>query len=159
MSNKKILIIDANFKDNTLTQMFSDKIKEDKVLNSDEMRKSEVNINFDNYIFPTSFDHIDVIGCKTTALSPSEIFTSHQLRELLSFISHRYDYIIIEAAELNQYADSKELTSYVDKIVAVFSAKTDLKHADKTSIDYLKSLNGKFAGSILNKVKLENLNS
>lgn len=159
LSNKKILIIDANFKDNTLSQMFADKIKEEKVLNSDEMRKREATINFDNYIFPTPFDHIDIIGCKTTALSPSEIFTSHQLKELLSFVSHRYDYIVIEAAELNQYADSKELTSYVDKIIAVFSAKTDLKHADKASIEYLKSLNGKFAGSILNKVNSENLNS
>lgn len=91
-------------------------------------------------------------------MSPSEIFTSGKWNELFNFVSHRYDYILLETADLSLYADTKELTPYADKIIAVFSADKSIQQIDKTSIQYLKNLKGKFAGSILNKVKDENLN-
>ena len=46
----------------------------------------------------------------------------------------------------------------VDGVVAIFSAKHIIKQIDKDSIGFFKGLNGKFCGSVLNMVELENLN-
>ena len=69
-----------------------------------------------------------------------------------------YDYIFLEGPPLNDFSDSKELTQYVDGIVAIFSARQAIKQIDKESIKFFKNLNGKFCGSVLNMVQLETLN-
>ena len=60
---------------------------------------------------------------------------------------------------MNDFSDSKELIQYVDGIVAVFSAVHVIKQIDKESIRFLKDLNGKFTGSVLNMIDLENINA
>jgi len=64
----------------------------------------------------------------------------------------------MEGASLNKYSDTRELARFADKIVAVFSAESEIKDVDKESIDYLLSKDDKFFGSILNKIDLKNLN-
>ncbi|MEJ7914429.1 MAG: hypothetical protein WKF70_14835, partial [Chitinophagaceae bacterium] len=59
---------------------------------------------------------------------------------------------------LNDFSDSKELAQYVEGVIAVFSASEIIKQTDKESIAFFKELNGKFCGSILNKVELDNVN-
>jgi predicted GTPase len=49
------------------------------------------------------------------------------------------------------------LIDYVDKVIAVFDANTNLNHLDKESINYLKSMKEKMLGAILNKVQLKDL--
>jgi len=70
-----------------------------------------------------------------------------------------FDYIFLEGPPLNDFSDSKELIQYVDGVIAVFSATHIIKQIDKESIQFLKDLNGKFCGSILNKVDPENVNT
>ncbi|QCK13876.1 tyrosine-protein kinase family protein [Mangrovivirga cuniculi] len=98
-----------------------------------------------------------MIGCKTGTDSPSEIFSGRNFDKMLEEFKHQYDYVLLEGAALNDFPDSKELISYVDAVIPVFSADTVLKVIDKESIKYLKTLKGKLIGSILNKVKTENL--
>ena len=63
----------------------------------------------------------------------------------------------MESAALNEYADTRELEPYADKVVAIFSAETHTNQKDEYSIKYLNALKDKFMGVILNKVDLENL--
>jgi len=72
---------------------------------------------------------------------------------------NEFDYIFLEGPPLNDFSDSKELIQYVDGIVAVFSAVHVIKQIDKESIRFLKDLNGKFTGSVLNMIDLENINA
>ena len=58
----------------------------------------------------------------------------------------------------SKYSDARELVEFVDRIIAVFSAKTEIKVADKASLGYLRSLNDKFMGAILNMVDVKNMN-
>jgi polysaccharide biosynthesis transport protein len=48
---------------------------------------------------------------------------------------------------------------YVDGVVAIFSTVSTIKQIDKESIRFFTELNGKFTGSVLNMVDLENVNS
>ncbi|MBK8292827.1 MAG: hypothetical protein IPK96_19710 [Flammeovirgaceae bacterium] len=69
----------------------------------------------------------------------------------------KYDYILMEGPSLNEYSDTKELIDYVDKVITVFGAETTLNNLDKESIQFLKSIRGKFLGALLNRVQLKDL--
>jgi len=47
---------------------------------------------------------------------------------------------------------------YADIVLPVFSAQSVIKQMDKESIAYLKRLNDKLIGTVLNKVNTEDLN-
>jgi succinoglycan biosynthesis transport protein ExoP len=47
----------------------------------------------------------------------------------------------------------------VDGVVAVFSAVHNIKQIDRVSIRFYSELNGKFIGSVLNMIDLENINA
>ena len=78
---------------------------------------------------------------------------------MLNRFSGLYDYILMEGAALNLYSDSQELIEYVDKIVPVFSSESVIKPLDKESIDFLKRINGKLGGAVLNMVDSSQLKS
>jgi Mrp family chromosome partitioning ATPase/uncharacterized protein involved in exopolysaccharide biosynthesis len=156
LSKKKILIIDTNFCNNDLTvqlhgtpvleKIVTDNIVDDKLIK--EIQKASVDVHT---------GMIYVIGCGGGDYTPSEVLPAQHLLQHLQKLTKVYDYIFLEGPPLNDFSDSKELTHYVDGVVAIFSAKHIIKQIDKESIKFFKSLNGKFCGSVLNMVELENL--
>ena len=156
LSKKKILIIDTNFCNNDLTvqlhgtpvleKIVADNVVDDKLIK--EIQKASVDVHT---------GMIYVIGCGGGDYTPNEILPAQHLLKHLHKLTSVYDYIFLEGPPLNDFSDSKELTHYVDGVVAIFSAKHIIKQIDKESIKFFKSLNGKFCGSVLNMVELENL--
>ncbi len=150
LNNKKVLLIDTNFKNNTLTNMLSAKPALEKHFNQ-ALVKEDV-------ITKSKLKGIDVIGCYEGNYSPSEVFSQTNFHNLLNDLAQHYDFIFLEGAALNEYSDSRELISSVEKVISVFSTNTVIKEQDKSSIAYLRGLGDKFMGAILNKVEMKNLN-
>jgi succinoglycan biosynthesis transport protein ExoP len=164
---KHVLIIDTNFKNNSLTHILLRK--------NQNVRKLEQGIFIKGYIgqsekhdmseedfassivYPTGHRGISIIGNNGGSESPSEIFAGRDFGEMIRKLSETYDYIIMEGAALNNYSDTKELVDYADKVLTVFSADSVIKQLDRESIDYLKNLNGKFMGAVLNKINTKEL--
>jgi Mrp family chromosome partitioning ATPase len=109
-------------------------------------------------ISKTDFENLDVIGCNGGSYTPSEIFPTDNLLGHLSELKE-YDYIFLEGAAMNNYADTKELIQYTDGVISVFSAESSIKELDLESIEFLQQLNGKLQGAVLNKVQPENFDS
>lgn len=156
--NKKVLIIDTNFKNNSLTRLL--------VRNSNTRLLKESNLEQDedpeettrqSIISPTFHANIDIIGNDGGNYSPLEIFKGGDFRTFLDAVGAQYDYILMEGASLNAFSDSYELCQYVDKVIAVFSAQTEISESDRNSLDLLKSLRGKLIGTVLNRVEMTNL--
>lgn len=147
--NKKVLLIDTNFKNNTLTNMLSAKPALEKHFN--------LNMVKEDIISKTRLKGIDIIGCYEGSYSPSEVFSQTNFHNLINDLSQHYDFIFLEGPALNTYSDSKELISSVEKVISVFSTNIVIKEEDKTSIAYLRGLGDKFMGAILNKVDLSNI--
>ena len=146
MRRKKILIIDTNFRNNTITTFYRAK----PVLGDNRLKHLKQGIANTNNKF------IDVIGCKKLDYSPFEVLPddfSNQVRDLLSV----YSYILMEGPDLNTHSDAKELSTLANGVISVFSAKSSIKQLDFESIDFLENNNGKFLGSILNMVESENM--
>ncbi|MEM7550913.1 MAG: Wzz/FepE/Etk N-terminal domain-containing protein [Bacteroidota bacterium] len=166
---KKILIIDTNFKNNTLTKWLS-KGKEVKLLeskNSTEVQLwsskhkngKETPESMKGLVSQTEYNNIYIIGNAGGYESPEEIFQERNFEVLIEKLKEYFDYILLEGPALNEYSDTKEMVKYVDKIIPIFSADSKIKQQDKESIKYLNSLDGKLTGAILNQIEPENINN
>jgi len=158
MKNKKVLLVDTNFKNNTLTKMSR---KSDQLIGTGTQAIGDSNLDeeFEVRDINSSFnlDNVDIIGNKGSFQSPSEVFAEKDFMSFIDRMSNNYDFVLMESASMNSYSDTKELVEYVDKVIAVFAAESEIKQADKNSIEFLRSLGGKFMGAVLNKVDLKNL--
>lgn len=153
MTRKKILLIDSNFSNNTLTRDFSAK----PILTTFSSKGQEPAERVWNISTISNIPNVDVVGCEEGNYTPSEILPKNNLLEQLEKLKEHYDYVLIEGAALNSHADSKELARFVEGIVLVFSAKNTLGEIDRESIAFLKEHRSKFIGAVLNNVDEENL--
>jgi Mrp family chromosome partitioning ATPase len=144
--NKRVLVIDANFKNNGLTSAFFAK----QVLVKDEPLTSES-------VSPTDLPQIDVVGTKIQAMSPAEILSTNGFEHFIAEAKKNYHYILIESASLERNFDAEELLPYADRVIAVFAASEPLREDDKARLRFFSELGPKFMGAILNQVKKEYL--
>ncbi len=170
--DKRVLIIDTNFKNNSLSQLFGRNQGDLKVLDSRKSKllmsaqngngatatekKNEPEYEAENsydLINPTKYKNIFIVGNSGGGHeSPAEILSGRDFGTLITTLSDSFDYVLLEGAAMNEYSDTKELIKYSDKVVAVFSADSSVKQLDRESIQYFKSLGKKFGGSVLNRV-------
>jgi len=156
LSKKRVLIMDLNFSHNTLTKIFN----------------TDVHIqdigNVINYSLPfesqklwsnTLYENLYVIGCKETNNTPSEALYNIDLHAFLRVLKDHFDFILIEGASLNNYADTKELSLYAEAVFTVFSTASSVSHGDIDSFQFIKGLGQKNHNVILNNVLTENINS
>jgi len=153
MSKKKILIIDSNFSDNSLTKSFGAK----PTLETFSLSAQDNAIDkIWGVTTLTNISNTDIIGCNEGNYTPSEILPKNNLLLNIHKVAQHYDFIFIEGAALNSHADSKELSKFAEGIIAVFSSKDVIREIDKESIQFLKTGTGnKFIGAVLNIVNEE----
>jgi succinoglycan biosynthesis transport protein ExoP len=170
--NKRILIIDTNFKNNSLSQILGRNQSDLKLLETKKHKmlaaaqngsKAEADHEFDHensydLINPTKYKNIFIVGNAGGGNeSPAEILSGRDFSNLITALSDSFDYILLEGAALNDFSDTKELVKYADKVVAIFSAETAIRQLDRETIYYLKSLGKKFGGAVLNRVASSDL--
>lgn len=158
LSKKRILIIDTNFCNNDLTVRMNatpmlEKIESEQTGEEDTLQKVK------HAITDVGNGYIFIIGSEGGDYTPSEILPTGHILNHLQELTAEYDYIFLEGPPLNEYSDSRELAKFVDAVIAIFSAHNIIKQIDKESIEFFKELDGKFYGSVLNKVDMENVNA
>jgi Mrp family chromosome partitioning ATPase len=153
MKNKKVLIIDTNFKNNTLTHLSAKQLVNNFVTEGNESSVAATRLDLD-----ISLPTVDILGNKGGKNSPSELLSGVDFGKTVRELGKKYDFIFLEASCLTKYSDARELVDYVDKVIAVFDSNTVVSATDENSLAFLKGLNEKLLGCILNKVELKNLN-
>jgi succinoglycan biosynthesis transport protein ExoP len=168
--DKRVLIVDTNFKNNSLSQILGRGQSDLKVLDSKKNKllvsaqgdkKEHAEYERENsyeLINPTKYKNIYIVGNSGGGNeSPAEILSGRDFTNLVSMLADSFDYVLMEGAALNDYSDTKELVKYADKVVAVFSAESSIRQFDRESIQYFKSLGKKFGGCVLNRVETKDL--
>ncbi|MDB5203432.1 MAG: lipopolysaccharide biosynthesis protein [Ferruginibacter sp.] len=155
LSKKKVLLIDLNFGHNSLTAKYSP-----EVMIQDIAENADIDSAFTagKLWTPTSTEGLALIGCKEGSFTPSEALYNLDMTALLEKVKASFDYIFIEAAALNDFADSKEISRYAEGVFPVFSAASSISHADDESLKFLTELGAKNQGAVLNDVLTENIN-
>lgn len=168
---KRVLILDTNFKNNSLSQILGRGQSDLKVLDTrkhkllasapESDRKPEPEYEHENsydLINPTKYKNIYIVGNSGGGSeSPAEILSGRDFTNLISVLADSFDYVLMEGAAMNDYSDTKELVRYADKVVAVFSADTSIRQLDREAAYYFKTLGKKFGGSVLNRVEIKDL--
>ena len=149
LTGLKVLLVDTNFKNPSLTKQFKAKPLLESALQG--------KVSLDEAITKTSIADIDILGCDGAVGTPDEIAGKAALPEFLANLTSGYDMVFLEGPSLSKYSDSKEWMHVVDKAVIIFSANRTIEQADKDVFAFLKTLDDKFAGAILNKVSPENI--
>jgi|GEM_PF-598816 len=159
LNNKKVLIIDTNFKNNSLTEMLKQANQENLLSNTKLIGDAQLGDEFNTtgIISRTTHSGIDIIGSKGGYNSPSEIFAGKNFDKLLDSLELTYDYIFMEGSSMNEFSDTQELVDYADHVIAVFSAESVLHHSDKQNLSFLRDLEEKFLGGVLNRVGIKDL--
>ena len=136
---KKVLLIDSNFQNNTLSNIqFKSNVENMPAYESARLiGESTLNQQFiasNNMYRHDKGGKLDIISSRPTVQSPAELFAQKDFQFLLEELSLHYDYIFLEGAALNEYADTRELEPYVDKVIGIFSAETYTNQKDEYSI-------------------------
>jgi succinoglycan biosynthesis transport protein ExoP len=139
--NKRVLLIDGNFNNPGITKSVKSKLYIEDYLNGDMPDFS-----------PQNSSKITVFGNKGGDGSLYEVSTENIIAEKFDKLREAFDVIIIEASSLDTLNKSKEWNRYADKILAIFEAGKNIKYYQKPNVEYLKNLNGKFMGWVLNVV-------
>ena len=154
MSNKKVLLIDMNFANNSITKKYAP-----DVLIQDIAGKLNLETPLANQKAwsKTDVEGLSVIGCDTSSQTPTEALPNIDMSALFTKLKEHFDYVLVEGAALNDVVDSQELAMYSDAVFTIFSANNAITPADEKSIRFISSLGEKNKGTVLNNVLKDNL--
>jgi len=141
MVNKKVLLIDGNFDNPSITKNSNTKLFLEDFLHSGDLG----GINFNSGIM--------VMGNRGGDKSLLEVSDEETIMERLEQLRSHFDVILVETPPLDALNKAKEWILLTDKTLSVFEADQTLNEVKNQHINYLTTLNGQFIGWILNKVK------
>ncbi|MDP9079358.1 MAG: AAA family ATPase [Bacteroidota bacterium] len=136
--NKKVLLIDGNFDNPSITRNLQ------PTLFVEDYFRTNAYIERDN-------SKISVLGNRGGDVTLLEINDEKYIQNEFDQLRLRYDIILIDLPPLDSLNKGKEWILFANKTVAVFEANRSISKSQKQYIEYLKLLNNKFAGWILNK--------
>ena len=141
MINKKVLLIDGNFDNPSITKNSNTQIFIEDYFETGEIE----GLNFNSGII--------VMGNHGGDKSLLEICDENLIHTRLNNLKKQFDIILVETPSLNSLNKAKEWILFTDKTLSVFEANQSLNEVKKQHINYFSSINGQFIGWILNKVK------
>ncbi len=142
MAKKKVLLVDGNFDDPSTTDI------------------TEPTIFIEDYIAGTltlsnimQEDGIVVLGNRGEDVSLFELSSEQDVREKFEILKTGFDVIIIDASSLDNLNKSKEWIVIGEKVISVYQANKAIDAKKELQVNYLRELDGKYIGWILNKVQ------
>jgi capsular exopolysaccharide synthesis family protein len=155
-ADKKVLLIDANFRQPKFEQLFP-KMKTDMLEDKLEAEGFDFGLSsvltkqcgFQEAIRPGGIEGLDIIDCGPLPANPAELLGSPRMEELLGRQRNNYDHIIIDGPPVLLLSDAKALARLVDTTVLVFNAAATSRGAAKRTIREFKEVNAKIIGCVL----------
>jgi len=159
-ADKKVLLIDANFRLPNLKRLFpkiqTDELEEKLEVESFDFGLSSVLMNqcgSKEAIRPGGIEGLDVIDGGPLPANPAELLDSHRMEELLGQQRNNYDHIIIDGPPVLLVSDAKVLARLVDTTILVFNAATTSRGAAQRTINEFKDVNANIVGCVLFAVR------
>ncbi|MBN2316764.1 MAG: polysaccharide biosynthesis tyrosine autokinase [Sedimentisphaerales bacterium] len=150
-AEKKVLLIDANFRQPHLHALFPKLETKPSVKNFNFGLSSLLTRQCTNgkAIRSSGIEGLDVIDCGPLPANPADLLGSSRMEELLRNQSKKYDYIIIDGPPVLLFSDAKMLAGLVDATILVFNAMTTRRGAAQRAIRELREVNAILVGGVL----------
>ncbi len=147
MVNKRVLVIDGNFDQPTITATTGTNCYLEDYLKN-RITLSEI----------IKEGRVSVLGNRGGDTSIFEFCDESIVKPKLAFLRDVFDIIIIEAPAMDKLNKSREWIVLADKVVAIFAAGSTIKNGKNQNVQYLYDLGDNFAGWALNKLIINRLN-
>jgi len=146
MVNKRVLLIDGNFDEPTITHISgADFFLEDYLKN--RISVSEI----------TRDGKVSILGNRGGDTSLFEFCDESIVKPKFSYLRDVFDIIIIEGPSLDRLNKSREWIVVSDKVLGIFAAGASIKPAMQPHLKYLNTIGDQFAGWALNKVRISSI--
>jgi polysaccharide biosynthesis transport protein len=104
-------------------------------------------------IQPTRFEGLFLLSAGAEVSRPGELLASPRMRELLSELKQKFDYILLDSAPLAPVSDTEGLARLVDAAMVVANS-TSSKQLVQAACSRLELVGAKLFGVVLNRVDL-----
>jgi succinoglycan biosynthesis transport protein ExoP len=150
-TDKKVLLIDANFRQPNLHLLFP-KVQVKESAERFDFGLSSVLMHQctpAEAVRPSGIEGLDIIECGPLPANPAELLGGTRMEELLAMQRKDYDYIIIDGPPVLLVSDAKVLAGLVDATLLVFNAAATSRGAAQRTIRELKDVNARIVGCVL----------
>ncbi len=156
--NKKILLIDANFWQPSLTKLFSQngQMDQPQTEEPEEFGLSTLLAGMSSYqevIKPSGTQNLDIIYSGLLPPNPAELLGSQAMQQFIKHQKQNYDCVIFDGPPVLLVSDVKTLARFVDATVLVFHAATTRRGTALRAIRELREVNATILGCVLFAVK------
>jgi capsular exopolysaccharide synthesis family protein len=111
--------------------------------------------DWEQYVKPGERPNLHILSCGPIPPSPPELLGNERMRDLLSQLRDRYDWVLIDSPPAASLTDASILASLADMVVIVIQHnRTDRDLAIKT-VSALRSVNDNLVGAVLNNVDID----
>lgn len=155
LKDNKILLIDANFHDNALSQQYQAAAVLEKLEMSNDMASNNRELN--ESVTDTGDPNVKVLGCSSGDYTPEEALPGNNIFTVLKKNEFGFNYVFIDCAALSKGPDCKELLKYTDAVILLFAADHRLTEEDNKFMEFLKKENVYVLGSVLNRINKYNM--
>ena len=149
--DKKVLLIDANFRQPTSEKLFPRGGAGDEGLSMGFGLSSLLvgQCGANEAIRSSGIEGLDIIDAGLLPPNPAELLGSVRMAEMLSEQRNNYDYIIIDSPPVLLISDAKVLAKRVDATVVVFNAAATHRGAALRTIRELQEVDANVVGCVL----------
>jgi capsular exopolysaccharide synthesis family protein len=150
--NKKVLLIDANFRQPSLKRIFPRTASNDSGAAGFEFGLSSVLTNqcgYQDVVRHTGIDRFDIIDSGPLPSNPTELLAGPRMEELLKEHRKNYEHIVIDSAPVLLVSDAKVLAKIVDATILVFNAAATRRGAARRTIGELREVDAHVVGCVL----------
>lgn len=151
-SNKKVILIGADLRNPQLKRYITAK----NIGLADYL--ADPSLELTDILEPSGLNpNLDIIDTGTIPPNPTDLLEEKRLKSLISDLTSKYDYVLIDSAPMMMVSDSFHLLSLADVLVYV----TRAKYTEKQLLNYVKVVaadeNVAKIGIVLNDIKKSEL--
>jgi capsular exopolysaccharide synthesis family protein len=144
-----VLLIDADLRRPTVHRVF--KMTPTHGLSTYLSRQVEVESLIQNMWVP----NLSVLPCGPIPPNPAELISSERMKELLRYLSGKYDHILIDSPPLTNVTDPVILSTMVDGVILVVQAGRSTRDLVRRARTELSSVGAKIFGVVLNNLDIK----
>lgn len=152
--DQKVLIIDADMRLGGLHKMFN--IEQNFGLAdylSQKDNESTTSQSIAEYVHATGMDNIDFMPRGQHPKQPTTLLASKKFKDLMSQLSERYDYIVIDSPPILAASDAIILSQYADKLLMVTRYNSSIERQLVYAISQLTKDHVRVDGIVMNDVQ------
>jgi len=148
LSNKKVLLIDADLRKSVFASKYT--TNEEEIIGLSEYLSGQA--SFEDVLYGTQNKNLDLIFAGAVPPNPVELLGSTMFADLMKTVHEQYDYVIVDAAPLGAVIDAAVISAVCDGAILVITANYIAQRFATDVKEQLERSGCKVLGAILNRI-------